>query len=170
MAGGVSAFTVEYVELNNLDKQHAWTRIWSLICSGNPALHVTEDESAITAVIEISRLQQCDATLDKLNEITASTPEPSLFTDEELVTLRILVSTAVWIRSEQLAHPNAFIIAPYANEAEKKFDAAGVSAMIDTHNMHIHNLRHEFEAGQKLFTKLAQYCSDHGIADPEWRK
>lgn len=155
--------------MNNIDKQWAWDSIctqleqWGLL---NTVDFKTQPIQTVGAALDLLRAESL--TLKQIQAIAATPPEPTLFTDEELATLKILVSTAVWIRSEQLAHPNAVILAGIPDTGTNTSD--GCVAEVDTHNLAVRRTRAEFEAGQKLFTKLAQYCSDHAIADPEWRK
>lgn len=153
--------------MNSPDKQHAWDTLvtWLREKAGVLFDDSYGEQTAVERLVRHLWIEH--EGLERIREVVAVPPEPPLFTDDELAVLRIIVSTAVWIRSEQLANPNAML---RVRSISDQIQDDALSAEVDTHNLILSYLTHEFQAGQKLFTKLTQYCSDHGIKDPEWRK
>lgn len=153
--------------MNTADKARAWEAIVQWMHDSDllfpPASTVRPDLSYVRPTdlkISIQRLRPT-------GRVPPAADNELIFSDEQIAALKKLVSTAVWIRSEQLAHPNVVMDL-------ESYDAKGVpvgaSTLIDTHNMCMRALRTEFETGQQLFTLLQQYCAAHAIPDPEWRK
>lgn len=70
----------------------------------------------------------------------------------ELEEIRRLISIAVWIRSEQLAHPDSVLAIVGGHSGN-----GGVRlTQIDTHDLDVENARKQFEAGQHWYKKLGE--------------
>lgn len=149
-----------------LNKADAWDAMADYIRLYHPDAATEERVWGERRMVERVMVSGLNAirTLDKLNAISAA-PEPPLFTDEQLAQLKALVRIAVWIRGEQLAHPNA-VLRVHLRDEQAHF--TGVVAEVDTHNMVVSRARAEFQAGQQLFIQLQQYCEQHAIPEPEW--
>ena len=154
--------------MNHIDKQGAWDTVWAQLIMNNPQMRQNPAGDKATVLDEIKRLQISDATVKRLHGIgyDGVTSTRELFTDEDIATLRALVSTTVWIRSVQLAHPNAVI--KIHSDGFGYGDDEAINTIINTHNLVVRRCRAEFEAGQALWAKLDTYCFEHAIPAPDW--
>lgn len=141
--------------MNLSDKGHAWDEIWNALCDGNVVALNRFNPNIGQALLEVRRLNISDAAVKKLHGIGYAR---ELFTDADLAILKILVSTAVWIRSEQLCSVNEVIVIK---------DPCSTT-VLDTHDLALKRLRSELDAGRALWSKLSDYCDDHAIPAPEW--
>lgn len=140
--------------VNGPDKISSWDRLVAWMRHNG----LLDTAHTYTTVFEVQ------TAIHKLMKEPPAAEGELIFTDAQIALLKTLVSTAVWIRSEQLAHPNAVLL---VNLTPPTLD---VAVEIDTHNVNVFRLRSEFEAGQQLFTLLDVYCEQHAIPEPVWKK
>jgi hypothetical protein len=154
--------------VNLIDKQDAWDRVWAGLIAADKVSAKSADpvKSALDAITAL--LLQAEVGERLLAMAGRDDSDPTiglLLSDADIAALKCLVSTAVWIRSEQLAHPNAVL---HAHIRDEKAKFTGMYAEVDTHELAVARVRAEFDIGRALYTKLSTYCAEHAIPAPEW--